>query len=75
MKIEENVLIIDESLNDNDIENFLVAVSQDEIEKIVIKNDDLVAGIVQILWCESQKKFIECKSSFLKKFFENVKVG
>ena len=74
MKIEENVLIIDESLNDDDIENFLVAISQDEIEKIVIKNDDLSAGIIQILWCESQKKFIECESSYLKKFFENVKV-
>jgi len=73
MKIENNVLIIDEALNDEKIEELMVALNQDEIDTIKIENDELSSGIVQVLWC-SQKK-IDVESEFLSKFFENVKVA
>ena len=71
MKIDKNVLIIDESLEDDVIKEFIISVNQPEIKKIVIKTDDITAPILQILWCLDKE--IEVKTEFLKLFFENVK--
>ena len=71
MKINENVLVIDESLGDDVIEEFIASVNQSQITKIVIETDDITAPILQILWCLNKE--IEVKTEFLKLFFENVK--
>ena len=70
MKIEDKTLIIDEPISNEQAEEFLVAVNQDEIEKIVIEDDRLDAAIYQILWCSNKK--IETNSDFADKFFEQV---
>ena len=71
MKIENNILIIDEALNDEQIEELIVAINQDEIDTIKIINDELSSGIVQALWCSGKK--VDVDSDFLSKFFDNVK--
>jgi len=72
MKIENDTLVIDESLMDEQIEEFLVAINQEEIQKISIQTEDVSASIIQAIWCS--KKNVEVDSEFLSKFFENVKV-
>jgi len=71
MKISDNVLIIDESLGDDVVEEFIAGANQSQITKIVIETDDISAPILQILWCLDKE--IEVKTEFLKLFFENVK--
>ena len=73
MKIENEKLIIDEPMRDEQIEEFLTTLSQDQIQKIVIENDDIASSIVQAIWCA--KKQTEVKSTFLQPFFENVMHG
>ena len=72
MRIEENILIVDEPILEDKVDEFEVSVKQPQIEKIIIKTDDLHASAIQILWCLDKK--IEIESEFLQKFFENVKV-
>ena len=71
MKIDNNILIIDEVLNDEQIEELIVAINQDEIDTIKVENDELSSGIVQSLWCSGKK--VDVESEFLSKFFDNVK--
>jgi len=71
MRIEENILIVDEPILEDKIEEFEASVNQAQIEKIVIEEDDLHASAIQILWCLDKE--VEVESEFLKKFFENVK--
>jgi len=73
MSIEEEKLIIDSPMSDEDIEEFLVTLSQEQIQKVIIKNDDIASSIIQAIWCS--KKEVKVKSEFLKPFFENVVVG
>jgi len=72
MKIENNNLIIDETLSDENVEELIIALKQKEIQIVKIDNDEVSSGIVQALWCSGKK--IETESLFLSKFFENVKV-
>jgi len=71
MKINENLLVIDESLGDDVVEEFIVSANQPQITKIIIETDDISAPILQVLWCLDKE--IEVKTEFLKLFFENVK--
>ncbi len=70
MKIEDKVLIIDEPISNEQAEEFLAAVNQEEIEKIVIEDDRLDAAIYQILWCSGKK--VETESRFADRLFEQV---
>jgi len=73
MTIEDEKLIIDNPVRDEDIDEFLVTLSQEQIKKVVIKEDDIASSIIQAIWCS--KKEVKVKSDFLKPFFENVIVG
>jgi hypothetical protein len=72
MKVEDKELIIDSAMSDEDIQSLQDILTQNEIDKIVVENEDISAGIIQVLWCS--KKEIATKSLFLKKIFENVGV-
>ena len=72
MKIENNILIIDENISDENIEEFITYLNQEGIEKVQLKTEEISSGIIQALWCS--KKKIETNSEFLNHFFENVKV-
>jgi hypothetical protein len=73
VNIEDNVLIIESELGDDMAEEFMAAASQDSIEKIVVKNENIASSIIQVLWCLKSEKEIEIDSQFLNKFFDNVK--
>ena len=75
MRIENNVLIVDDILEDDDVAEFYEATKQDEIEVIRVEAENISAGAVQILWNLKDNKKIEIEGEFLKKFFENVKCG
>ena len=45
MKINDNVLLIDESLGDDVIEEFIASANQSQITKIIIETDDISAPI------------------------------
>lgn len=72
MRIEDNILIVDEEILEDRLDEFEVTINQPQIEKIVIQTDDIDARAVQLLWCIDKK--VEVESEFLSKFFENVKV-
>ncbi len=71
MKLENNILIIDENLTDEHIDEFMVSLNQEGIERVEIQNPDISAGIIQALWCSGKK--IDVDDEFLSKFFDNVK--
>ena len=75
MRIDNNILIIDEVLEDENIQEFYEATKQDEIEIIRVEAENISAGAVQILWNLKERKKIVIESEFLSKFFENVKCG
>ena len=72
MKIENKVLIIDDEISDEEAEEFYAAANQEEIEKIIIKNPNIGASIVQILLNLKKDKDIETDDYTLKRIFENV---
>ena len=72
MRIEEDKLIIDSSLSDDMLDEFLVSIKQEQIKKIVVECDDIAASIIQVLWCLQNEKKVKVKADFLKPFFENV---
>lgn len=72
MRIEEDKLIIDSSLSDDMLDEFLVSIKQEQIKKIVVECDDIAASIIQVLWCLQNEKKVKVKVDFLKPFFENV---
>ena len=75
MRIENNVLIIDDVLENENVTEFYEATKQEGIEIIRVETETISAGAVQILWSLKNKKKIEIEGEFLKKFFENVKCG
>ena len=72
MKIENNVLYIEEEITDEMAEEFFATLKQDEIKKIVINNPNLGASIVQLLLWFSKEKEIQMQDWTLQKIFENV---
>ena len=72
MRIEGDKLIIDTSMSDMEIEEFLASIKQPQISKIVVEVDDLHASIIQALWCIQSEKKVKIKVDFLKPFFEHV---
>lgn len=72
MRIESNHLIIDKPLGDDALEEVSAVIKQPQIEVVTVKEDDIAASIVQLLWCISQDKKVEVESPFLKLFFEHI---
>ena len=71
MRLENGVLIVDGSLTDENIDEFMASLSQEGIERVEVQNPDISAGIIQALWCSGKK--IDVEDEFLSKFFDNVK--
>jgi len=72
MRVENDILYIDEELSDEVLDEFTATVKQDGIEKIKVLTPNLGASIVQMLLVEKQDKAIEIEDGILKKIFENV---
>lgn len=72
MKVENKKLIIDDEITDEEVEEFVVALSQDNIKKIEIDNPNLGASIIQALLLKKKDTEIIVKDKTLQKVFENV---
>ena len=72
MKIENNILIIDEEISDEEIEEFSTSISQDGFNKIHVKNPNLGASIIQALLIKQKDTEVEVDDEILAKVFENV---
>ena len=72
MKVENGVLIIEDEINDEAVEEFLITISQDRIEKIKVKTPNIGASIVQALLIKKRDTQVEIEDTTLKKIFENV---
>lgn len=72
MKVENKKLIIDDEITDEEVEKFVVALSQDNIKKIEIDNPNLGASIIQALLLKKKDTEIIVKDKTLQKVFENV---
>ena len=72
MRVENDILYIDEELSDEVLDEFTATVKQDGIEKIKVLTPNLGASIVQMLLVEKQDKAVEIEDGILKKIFENV---
>jgi hypothetical protein len=75
MQINNGVIVLDEPMSDEMAEEFYTTISQPEINKVVIENQEIAASIMQILFCFNKKHDVECKDEFLNKFFSNISYG
>ncbi|MEA3290172.1 MAG: hypothetical protein U9Q04_08330 [Campylobacterota bacterium] len=73
MKLEENVLILEDKLEYENYEE-LLKLSKD-CDEIVVTSNDIHPSIMQILFCLSTEKQITVEDEFNEKFFENLKLA
>jgi len=72
LKIQDNILIIDDEIGDEDIEEFMASIAQDSFNKIKVQNPNLGASIIQALLLKKKDTEIEVEDEILSKVFENV---
>jgi len=72
MRVENEILYIDDEISDEEVEEFYTTISQDEITKIELNTNQLGASIIQILLIKNREKEIIVKDEVLKKVFENI---
>ena len=72
MRIEDDILYIEEKIGDEAIEKFIKVFSKKKISKIEVKTNDLGASIVQSLLIQKRDKEIVLQDAILQKIFENV---
>jgi hypothetical protein len=72
LRVENDVLYIEEKVGDEVIEKFIQVVSKKKISKIEVKTNDLGASIVQALLIQKRDKEIVIEDPILQKIFENV---
>jgi len=72
MRVENEVLYIDDEINDEEVEEFFTTISQDEITKIEVNNPNLGASIIQILLIKNREKDIIVNDDILQRVFENI---
>lgn len=74
MKIEDNVLILDDEVNDAMLDEFLSLANKKKVKSILIESDNISSLVVQQLFCIKESKKVICKDPFLAKFFDDVKL-
>jgi len=72
MRIEENTLILDEEVNDEMLEDFIVLVKDEKVENIQIDTDNISSLVMQQIFCLESTKHIVCNDPFMAKFIENI---
>ncbi|NPA55498.1 MAG: hypothetical protein GXO40_03960 [Epsilonproteobacteria bacterium] len=72
MRLEDDVLYINEEIEDERVEEFIASVSQDNISKIVVETPHLGGSIVQVLLIKKRDVEVEVEDETLAKLFENV---
>jgi len=71
MKVEDNILIIDDRIEYEDHEE-LIRLANDS-ESVVVETNDIHPSILQLLFCISREKQVLVEDEFNKRLFENLK--
>ena len=74
MKIEDNVLILDDEVNDSMLQEFISLANKDSLESIIIDSDNISSLVLQQLFCLKDIKKVVCNEPFLEKFFDNIQL-
>ena len=72
MKIEENILILEDEINDEMLEEFMQLCQTKGLASIVIETDNICSLALQHLFCISKNIKVVCNDSFIAKFFDNI---
>lgn len=72
MKVEDDILIIEDEITDEQIDEFVLSLSQEGIKKIEVKTPNLGASIIQALLVKKKDTQIVVEDEILSKVFENV---
>lgn len=72
MRIEDNILFLEDDIHDEMIEEFLEKIKEVQFQEIRVKNIILGSLIVQVLFVLSKEKKISFDDTVMEKFFENI---
>ena len=73
MRVEENVLLLENEVNDEMLDEFISMAKSNEVESIVITTDNISSLVLQQLFCIKKTKNVTCEDPFLSKFFDDIK--
>ncbi len=72
MKIEENMLILDDEINDDMLNEFIELTKTKGLESIIIDTDNISSLVLQQIFCVSKDIKIVCNDPFIAKFMDNI---
>ena len=72
MRIEENILILDQEISDDMVDQLIENINNEEVESIQIDTDNISSLAIQQLLCVAKEKKMIINNSFIEKFFENI---
>jgi hypothetical protein len=71
MRIEDNILIIDDRIEYENGDELMSLV--EDVESIVVETNDIHPSILQLLFCISKDKKVVIEDEFNRRLFENLK--
>ena len=72
MKIDNETLLLDESLEDENVDELIAILSQDNIKNIQLNTKSVGPASLQVLLCHSQEKSVQVENDFLATLFESL---
>jgi len=71
---DEDSIILENEVLDDSLDDLLVHLLDDSIKNIIIETDNISSLVLQQLYLVKDSKNIIVNNSFMKKFFDDVKV-
>lgn len=71
MRIEDNILIIDDRIEYENCEELINLVT--DVESVIVETNDIHPSILQLLFCVSKDKKVVIEDEFNQRLFENLK--
>jgi hypothetical protein len=71
MRVEDNILIIDDRIEYENCEELQNLIG--DVESVVVETNDIHPSILQILFCASKTKKIVIEDEFNSRLFDNLK--
>ena len=72
MKIEKNILILKDEINDEMLDELISLLQTDDLETIQIDTNNISSLALQQLFCKSKNIKVITNDPFIAKFFDNI---
>ena len=72
MKIDENILILEDEINDDMLDELIELCKTKDLEVIAIETDNISSLALQHLFCISKTIKVSCNDPFIAKFLDNI---